>query len=105
MLFLSRRFSRSFLFACALLAFVCVPAWSQDKPKENEVVGKIQLSVTQIPKAPASLPVLRLTAQKPPTEFVQETLRRKDPKAEKLVPELSWHRAPAVCRTGPVRDG
>lgn len=86
MVFLSRSFSRSFLFACASLAFVCVPVRSQDKPKEKEAVGKIQLSVKQIPTAPASLPVLRLTAQKPPTEFVQETLRRKDPKAEKLVP-------------------
>ena len=32
------------------------------------------------------MPVLRLTSQKPPTEFVQETLRRTNPKLEKLVP-------------------
>jgi hypothetical protein len=86
MLFLSHSFPRSFLSACVSLAFACVPVWSQNQPKDNEAVGKIQLFEKQIPTAPASLPVLRLTAQKPPTEFVQETLRRKDPKAEKLVP-------------------
>jgi len=62
MFFVSPRLKHHFLFACASLAFACVPVWSQDKPKESEGLGKIQLSLEQIPSPPASLPVLRLTA-------------------------------------------
>jgi hypothetical protein len=88
MTFLSSRRTYRPLFPGALLAILCAPAWSQEKPTEQGAAAqaKIQLSQGQIPTPPPSLPVLRLTAQKPPTEFIQETLRHMDPKAEKLVP-------------------
>lgn len=89
MIFLFTRGVCRWLFCCASLATLCAPAWSQETPerkKEAGAEGRIQLSAGRIPAAPASLPVLRLTLQKPPTEFVQESLRRADQTVEKLVP-------------------
>ncbi|MBZ5538772.1 MAG: DUF6345 domain-containing protein [Acidobacteriia bacterium] len=48
--------------------------------------GKINFSPDLIPATPASLPVLRLTPQKPPLEFVQEILRHAVPNAKPLAP-------------------
>ena len=48
--------------------------------------GVIYLKTEQIPEAPASLPVFKLSNQKPPTEFVQEVLRVSAPDFRQLAP-------------------
>ncbi len=87
---LSPRRSGLALFAFALVALTSPPASPQEASAKEDLKpsqdANIRLSAEQIPAPPASLPVLRLSAQKPPVEFVQEVLRRTDPKAEKLVP-------------------
>jgi hypothetical protein len=90
MTLLSPRRSGPAIFALALFALASAPALPQEKSaKEEAKPGQstnIRLSTEQIPAPPASLPVLRLSAQKPPMDFVQEVLRRADPNAQKLVP-------------------
>jgi len=90
MTLLSPRRSGPAIFALALFALASAPASPQEKSaKEEGKTGQstnIRLSAEQIPAPPASLPVLRLSAQKPPMDFVQEVLRRADPNAQKLVP-------------------
>lgn len=48
--------------------------------------GKIKLNVEQIPVVPSPLPVLRLTAQKAPGEFVKQILPNASPNARTLTP-------------------
>jgi hypothetical protein len=90
MTILSPRRSGPAIFALALFAVYSAPASPQEKSAKEEAApsqsANIRLSTEQIPASPGSLPVLRLSAQKPPTEFVQEVLRRADPNAQKLVP-------------------
>jgi len=90
MTLLSPRRSGPAIFALALFALASAPALPQEKSaKEEAKTGQsanIRLSTEQIPSPPASLPVLRLSTQKPPMDFVQEVLRRLDPNAQKLVP-------------------
>jgi Family of unknown function (DUF6345) len=79
------------LWSGSLLLMLTLPASAQNKmPSDREIPKQspkeIRLSLEQIPTPPASLPVFRLSAQKPPIEFVQETLRRADTQAGKLVP-------------------
>src|SRR5450432_3818025 len=79
------------LWSGLLLLILALPASAQNKMSSDREIPKqspkeIRLSLEQIPTPPASLPVFRLSAQKPPIEFVQETLRRADTQAGKLVP-------------------
>jgi hypothetical protein len=58
-------------------------------PAQDVQVGRagvVQLSTKQIPEAPASLPLFKLSNQKPPTDFVQEALRLSAPEYKKLAP-------------------
>ena len=78
--------SRSLLLFGSFLLMLTMSASAQEKMPPKRETNDIRLSLEQIPAPPASLPVFRLSAQKPPTEFVQEVLRRSDPKAGSLVP-------------------
>src|SRR5258708_35998172 len=90
MTLLSPRRSGPAIFALALFALASAPASPQEKSaKEEAKPGQstnIRLSAEQIPAPPSSLPVLRLSAQKPPLDFFQEVLRRAHPNAENLAP-------------------
>jgi len=70
-----------------------IPAASRALVQEGPVqeaqtgqAGVIYLKTEQIPEAPASLPVFKLSNQKPPTEFVQEVLRVSAPDFRQLAP-------------------
>jgi hypothetical protein len=74
------------LFLATIFATSAQEKPAPDREMRKEAPRAIRLAPEQIPTAPASLPVLRLSAQKPPTEFVQEALREAAPGAKKLVP-------------------
>ena len=75
-----------FLPVVPLLLMMAQPGVAQEKKMPKEAPRAVRLSPEQIPAAPESLPVLHLSAQKPPTDFVQETLRKADPEAKNLAP-------------------
>lgn len=82
---LLRNWNRIFSLVPLFLA-IGQPASAQEKAEPKETPRAIRLSPEQIPTVPGPLPVFRLSAQKPPLEFVQEVLRRTDPEAKKLTP-------------------
>src|SRR5438445_6832494 len=59
------------------------PADTTNAAAEEKNPGVIGLSAERIPIPPTSLHVLRLSSQKPPIEFLQETLLRSDPTIKK----------------------
>jgi hypothetical protein len=69
-----------------LFLAIVQPASAQEKAEPKEALRAIRVSPEQIPTVPGPLLVFRLSAQKPPMEFVQEALRRADPEAKKLAP-------------------
>jgi len=82
-----RRISRY----AALTAFLCVlvaPGEAQSKPNPNltDQHGKIDLSGGLVPAVSEALPVLRLSAQKPPEDFVRTALSAKGIGADRVQP-------------------
>ena len=77
---------------CAVLFLLVVsPGAAQQTPanssrQANEKAASVQLSLEQVPVPPTSLPVLRLSPQKAPGEFILETLRQSNPEIRELVP-------------------
>lgn len=77
----SKAFFRLFSLAVVFLATSAL-AYAQPAPKKEPIVkpipirpvGRINFPTTLIPTIPASLPVMKMTAQAPPVAFLQETL-------------------------------
>ncbi len=89
--------------AVVLLA-ATMPVIAQQPPNQTEMKmpamqmsGKIDFPISLVPKIPNSLPILKLTAQAPPVEFLKDTLSKIGIREEAIQP-LS--KTPALAERG-----
>lgn len=105
----------------AYVSMFWVSGVAQERPKPQEVrppqvsqiqlpqAGRVEFPPNLVPKAPPALPLIRLTPQKPPVQFLQEILGKTGVKTEAIKPlnrmEAPYHQRLPEDVVGVLEEG